>query len=289
MKKLNTILIICGIIVVTLVALYFIRAQKDETVHTELISVNRKEFLLPNDTIRGSIIIDINIEIPVYHHNPDLLDKINKQVLFRLFGKLAETNTPDTLLKQFADGMVDEYIANNREIVGRSRPANRLVFNNTFLMEGFSLLNDGNIFSYGISREVDLGGSFPANTRYYYNFDMRTGGIITERDIFLEDFEKELTEILRNKFIEAIQANDDLPTISSFNRTKNILEVIKPNGNFYLNDEAICYVFNPYEIAPINFMQGAEISLDFLSIRHLMSADSPVYYLVLQHEKNQKK
>ncbi len=288
MKKLSVILIVFGLIVATLLAIYFLSDQKVETIHTELISINRKEFLLPNDTARGSINIEINIEIPVHHQNSELHDRINKQVLFRLFGKLAETHSPDTLLKQFADEMVEEYISNNREIVGKLRPSNRLVFNNTFFMEGFSLLNDGKIFSYGISREVDLGGSFPANTRYYYNFDMNTGGIITEKDIFLEDFEPELTEIIRKRIIEESQVNDDLPTISSLEKTQYIIEAIKPNGNFYLNDEAICFVYNPYEIAPIKFMQGAEISLDFMAIKHLMKIDSPVYYLVLQYEKNNK-
>lgn len=284
-KKLILLAIGVLMVIVTIVVL-FKRTTPDYTVTTRLLEISEKEYLTA-DTTRGAITIGINIEIPEKANNQEVLEKIRKQVLFRLFGKLTHNISPDSLLRQFVDELKQDYLKNNQEFATKLQPWNKLVFNHSLFLEGFSLLNDGKIYSYGISREVDLGGTFPAQTRFYYNFDMQSGEILTEKDIFIEGFENELTEIIKEQIMAESQTNEDFPVISSFKQSPFIIEAIQPNGNFYLNDEAICFVFNPYEIAPINFIRGAEVSLKYPTIKHLMKLDSPVYYLVELSEKNQ--
>lgn len=57
------------------------------------------------------------------------------------------------------------------------------------------------------------------------------------------------------------------------------LDAIKPNGNFYITDESINYVFNPYEIAPY-YMGQTEVTIPFARIRNILKPNSIVQYLV---------
>jgi hypothetical protein len=149
-------------------------------------------------------------------------------------------------------------------------------------LEGFSLINDAHIFSYGISRQVDLGGSYPSGTRYYLNFSLETGEKITEQDIFIAGYESELIDLIKEQIIidSKISDDDEIPSIQSFEESNYIVENIKPNGNFFLNEEAICYVFNPYEISPVYFPGETEVAIPYSKIKHLMKENNPIVYLV---------
>lgn len=268
-------------------AIMIFRPREPKTVQTELISVTDKQYLTA-DTTRGAISIDISIEFPVFYHNQEVFQKISNQIFVSLFGKKTENIAPDSLLKIYVEELKAEYLDYNHEFVNKIKPGNKVTFNNFVIIEGFSLLSDENIFAYGISREIDLGGNYPAKTNYYLNFDLKNGNIIKEKDIFVEGYENELTSIIRNKIIELSKKEDDIPEINKFEDTEYILEAIKPNGNFYINDEGICYVFNPYEIAPVYYMQGAEICLFYHEIKHLMKTVHPLSYLLTAINHNNK-
>jgi hypothetical protein len=273
--------------IVIFTAIMIFRPRDPKTVQTELVSVTDKQYLTA-DTTRGAISIDISIEFPVYYQNEEILHKISNQIFEGLFGKNVNDIAPDSLLKSYVEELKAEYLDYNREFVSKIKPGNKVVFNNFVIIEGFSLLSDANIYSYGISRELDLGGNYPAKTNYYFNFNLKNGELIKESDIFIEGYEMELTQLIREKIIEFSKMNDDIPEIDNFKNTEYILEAIKPNGNFYINDEGICYVFNPYEIAPVYYMQGAEICLLYHEIKHLMKTEQPLSYLIHAINKNNK-
>jgi hypothetical protein len=129
---------------------------------------------------------------------------------------------------------------------------------------------------------VDLGGSYPSGTRYYLNFSLETGEKITEQDIFIAGYESELIDLIKEQIIidSKISDDDEIPSIQSFEESNYIVENIKPNGNFFLNEEAICYVFNPYEISPVYFPGETEVAIPYSKIKHLMKENNPIVYLV---------
>jgi hypothetical protein len=274
--------------IVIFTAIMIFRPREPKIVQTELISVTDKQYLTA-DTTRGAISIDISIEFPVFYQNDEVLQKISNQIFVNLFGKKAENISPDSLLKHYVGELKAEYLDYNSEFVSKIKPGNKVAFNNFVIIEGFSLLSDENIYAYGISREIDLGGNYPARTNYYFNFNLKNGNIIRESDIFIEGYEQELTELIRKKIIELSKTEEEIPEIKSFEDTEYILEAIKPNGNFYINDEGICYLFNPYEIAPVYYMQGAEICLLYPEIKHLMKPEHPLSYLISAINNNNQK
>jgi hypothetical protein len=279
MKKRFYLLIISILAVISIICILYYLPKPSKTIVTENYSLVDKQYL-SKDTTLGALSIDINIELPVDYKDKLMLDKIRTIVSSELFGNFKLIYPDDSLLYFFTEELKLEYVQNNIDFAEKISDDSHLVFNNSFILEGFSLLNDENIFSYGISRYVDFGGTHPAKTRFFYNFNLENGTIIQESDLFVDGYEVELTEIIKNKIIEDSHNSEGIPYIDSFDNTEYILEAIKPNGNFYINDEAICYVFNPYEIAPINYIGETEVVLPYQLIRHLLKVGNPISYLL---------
>jgi hypothetical protein len=67
--------------------------------------------------------------------------------------------------------------------------------------------------------------------------------------------------------------------ILSLNDTDFWVEAIKPNGNFYITDESINYVYNPYEIAPY-YMGQTEVVLPFYRLIDILKPNNVISYLI---------
>ena len=277
MKKIF--LVIISILVILVVVLFLIfRPVAVSIVVTENYNFTDKAYLTA-DTTQGALTIEMHLELPTTYQNQKTLDKIQTIIRTELFGDSFANLPNDTLMQSFAYVLKDEYIQNNLDFADKISDNNRLVFNNSFLLEGFALLNDEHIFSYGISRFVDFGGTHPTKTRFFYNFNLSSGDVIHEQDLFQVGYMTELAAIIRKKIMEDNQNMEELPDKVQVDEMTFSYESIKPNGNFYINDVGICYVFNPYEIAPY-YIGETEVILPYQLISHLMKTDNPVNYLV---------
>ena len=160
-------------------------------------------------------------------------------------------------------------------------------FNNDHNIEGFSLLNDKKIYSYGIDRYVYMGGAHGLSNRTYFNFNLETGNLITEKDIFTDNSRGAISDLIKVRIIEESKETYETgtPPIRDLDDTDFWTDSIKPNGNFYITDESINYVFNPYEIAPY-YIGQTEVTLPFERIKKFLKPQNPIAYLV---EKQSKK
>jgi len=272
-----------SILAIIFLTVYFIfRPERPDILVTETVQITDKQYLT-EDTTRGALSIDITVEFPVEYSKHNLLEKIRTQIITNLVGENYLKVAQDSILPMFIRELKEEYINNNEIVVEKLEKTGYLVLNNSFTMEGFALLNDDNIFSYGISRDVDFGGTHPTRTRFFYNYNLHNGEQLTEKDLFREDALDSLALLLREEVKRLSKENDEMPTIDNFEDSIYNPEAIRPNGNFYINDEAICYVFNPYEIAPLSYAFETEVVLPYPLIWSLLRTDSPINYLVKQH------
>ncbi len=283
MNKKILLLTISILLLIFIAAYLFFKPTSPDNVQTELRSITDKQFLT-EDTTRGALSIELSIEVPVAYTKSSILDKIKSGIYLQLVGEQYLTMPEDTILPSFVAALKTEYLNNNAFVADKISKTDFLVLNNSFYMEGFSLLNDEHIFSYGILRDVDFGGNHPTRTRFFFNYNLKNGEQITEDDIFVPRYEEELTALLRAEVQRLSKENKDMPTIDSYENTSYTIEAIRPNGNFYINDEGICFVFNPYEIAPLSYAYEIEVMLSYQQLKTLMQENNPLQYLVLQHE-----
>ena len=118
-------------------------------------------------------------------------------------------------------------------------------FNFETNIKGKILFCDSNVLSYQRELYTYAGGAHGMTTKINYVFDIKTGRILTEEDIFGKGFERKTTKQLIDK-ANILRAEGQLPAEDEFYNNWNIV----PNGNFALTDSSVIYTFNPYEIAP---------------------------------------
>jgi len=264
--------------------LFYSCTQK--TIKTEEKDFVRKYFLA-KDTTKGALSVDIEVEIPSAFTNKDILKSIRGTIISNLFGKEYTSYSNDSIVLLFAKDLVTDYTENNKPLLSVKDSANRYSFNNEHVVSGFGLLSDKKIYVYGIERYVYMGGAHGLETRNYYNFDLKTGKLITENDLFKPNFQAALAEIIKKRIVEEskeVKDEKDTEPIISLEDTDFWTEAIKPNGNFYITDESINYVFNPYEIAPY-YIGQTEVSIPFSRIRNLLKPTCIITYLVEKQAK----
>jgi hypothetical protein len=277
MKKQSILLVIS-----ILTAIIFISCTQ-KTIKTEEKDFTQK-YYLSTDTAEGALSVDIHVEIPVAFAQKNVFDSIRTTIISTVFGEQFVSHATDSIVQLFAATLHEEYKANNEPLINELDSTSSYSFNNEHTVEGFSLLSDKNIYSYGIDRYVYMGGAHGLSNRIYFNFDLKTGRKILENDLFVKGYEKSLTELIKKRIIEESKENNDTEPIIDLEDTDFWIDSIKPNGNFYITDESINYVFNPYEIAPY-YMGQTEVSLPFSRIKKMLKSTSIIAYLVEKQMK----
>lgn len=247
-----------------------------------------KRLYLTNDTAKGSLNIDIEVEFPVKFRDNQILDSIRSSIISNVFGDDYIKLPDDSVIPHFVKDIYDDYVENNLPLVHQLDSGSVYSFNNEHTVSGFSLLSDQNIYVYGIERYVYMGGAHGLETRNYYNYSLRTGKLISENDLYTGNYIQNLSDLIKKRIVEQSHESGNQEPILSLEDTDYWTDSIKPNGNFYITDESINYVFNPYEIAPYS-MGETEVVLPFDRIRSYLKSDSPIAYLVKKFEKTNKK
>jgi len=280
MKKLSIVLLV-SILTTTL---FFSCTQN--TIKTEEKDYVKKYFL-SKDTTKGALSVDIEVEIPVSFANKEVLKSIRSTIITNLFGQEYISQINDSLVLLFTKNLYADYRENNEPLLTVMDSANRYSFNNEHVVSGFSLLSDKKIYVYGIERYIYMGGAHGLETRNYFNFDLKTGNIITEKDLFNSNYQAELSEIIKKRIVEEskeMKETKETEPILSLEDTDFWADSIKPNGNFYITDESINFVFNPYEIAPY-YMGQTEVSIPFNRLKNILKPNNIIAYLVEKQAK----
>ena len=257
-----------------------------KTVKTEEKDLT-KRYYLTKDTTKGWLNVDIEVEIPTQFADTNVLKSIRATIISNLFGNEYISQPNDSLVPIFAKELLSDYRDNNEPLINELDSTSHYSFNNEHTVTGFSLLSDKKIYAYGIERYIYMGGAHGLETRNFYNFDLKTGKIITEKDLFKANFESELAKLIKARIVEESKEYKDEKNsepITDLEDTDFWTDSIKSNGNFYITDESINYVFNPYEIAPY-YMGQTEVTLPFSRLKSLLKPNSIIAYLVEKQAK----
>ena len=272
MKK-TTKLLFTSLLIVT----FFVSCKQKTIMTTE--NSHSEIYYLAADTAKGSLHLNLMVELPACYHNEIILDSIRNTLITNLFGSDYLQFGNDSILKVFAASLINEYKITNAPLLEQLDSTAFYSFFNEHNLEGFSLLNDEKIYSYGINRYVFMGGAHGLTTLNYFNFDLKSGKQIMENDLFEAGFEETLTSLLKTRIVEQSNEDPNVETIISLDDTDYWVDAIKPNNNFYITDESLNYVFNPYEIAPY-YMGITEVIIPFDRIKEMLKKPSVIDYLI---------
>ena len=132
--------------------------------------------------------------------------------------------------------------------------------------------NKGDILSCIFYTEFFYGGTHGGHLHKYLVFDLKTGLLLKEADIFKEGYKNELNLIILNKIAEQneVKTAEELVELGFFGAVE-----LNSNDNFLLNENGITYLYNEYEIAP--YVMGATtVFIPYKELKNILKEQSPV-------------
>jgi len=267
--------IIYGLLTIAMVALWAVSC-KEPTMKMKNLNYADREFLLPEDTAEGVLSVSIQVELPETYTNTAVLATIRNTLITSMFGKNYIAIADDSVPQKYFAELAADYRNSNEPIVRLIEECDPLLtLNYEHNLEGFTVLNTPHFYSYGYERYVYAGGAHGLNTTNYLNFDLADGHLIVESDLFAPETQTALVALLKKGIVQQ-------QGIADLEQSPFYIDSIKPNNNFYISDEGITFVFNPYEIAPY-YVGKTEVLLTCDDIAPLLKANSPIAIMI---EKN---
>jgi hypothetical protein len=232
-------------------------------------------FHLTPDTTLGGLSISIEAELPVNFSNKEILKSIQQQIVGKMFGEIY-TNLPvDSIIPSYVSRLYNDYKISYGTDLEKYKDLKGPMLSNEIQVEAVSMFLDDKILSYSYERYAYMGGAHGNSNRYFYNFDLKNGHILHESDIFIDNYKAPLTELIKQRIVEDNAEIESVADLTEFDFWES---EIRPNGNFYISDEGIVYVFNPYEIAPYSTGQ-TEVTLPYDRLKVLLKPGNLISYL----------
>lgn len=223
--------------------------------------------------------LQINFVYPSEGADKAILEKIQKQFVSAYFGEKYENLSPAEAVARYTDNYIADYkeleTDFKRELENEDEGAVGAWYSYYEMSEDEIAYNCNDLLSYTVLVENYTGGAHGAHARTNHVINLKTGKPVTEEEIFVENYQDNLAEILVDRIARENQVDDpkELENMGFFS-----VDEIYPNGNFLVDEGGITYTFNEYEIAA--YVVGAtHVYLPFESIQYLLKKDSPISHL----------
>ena len=231
------------------------------------------------DGQESNLTFSIRYAYPVaVNASDEVLAKLQCAVCQMVLGDAFLDMRPQQAIEAYAAMKHNEYIQNNLPLLQEwaidheDESFGETLFNEELIISAapigncLPLTNIPSLWSYAMDVYEYTGGAHGNRYLLIQNYDLQTGDAVSEQDLFIDDYYEQLKTLL----LEALIAQtDEAETRKDLRRLGYSVADVVPNENFYVTDEGITYVYNPYEIAPYA-MGCIQISLSWDSIRHLL-------------------
>ena len=135
--------------------------------------------------------------------------------------------------------------------------------------------NQNDLISLQVRHVSNKGGRESYETLRNFVIDLKTGNILSEKDIFREGYESQLRRIIINKLFKQNGVNDisELEQLGYFG-----VDEIIPNKNFLVDAKGITFIFNKGEYSSY-LINAPVIFIPYDEIRHLLRENTTVWKL----------
>lgn len=226
--------------------------------------------------------LQIKFTYPVKMGDKDLLNAVQQLFVSSYFGEEYENLSPEEATTRYAN----DYLASYKELEADYKDEVAKASEETPVGSWFSYYemsideieyNQDNLLSYTVYFENYTGGAHGSHASNNHVIDLKTGKFVTEEDIFVDNFQDKLAQLLIDKIAEQNKVADakELENIGFFS-----IDEIYPNGNFLLDGDGITYSFNEYEIAA--YVVGiTKVHLSYKDLAVLLKKESPISHLFI--------
>lgn len=250
----------------------------DNDLKFDSISVDKTYYLLGNPE-NPNCNLQINFTFPSRYDDKDILKKIQQQFVYSYFGESYEGLLPEEAVAKYTEDYLDSYKELEEDFQKELKKDHDAPVGAWFSYYEMSsdeiAYNKNDILSYTVNFDNYTGGAHGAHSFSNHVINLKTGEVIEEEDIFIENYQDDLAQILVDRIAKQNNVDNpkELENVGFFS-----VEEIFPNGNFLIDDYGITYTFNEYEIAA--YVVGAtNVHLPYEEIQYLLKRESPIAHL----------
>ncbi|HJA88210.1 MAG TPA: DUF3298 and DUF4163 domain-containing protein [Candidatus Parabacteroides intestinavium] len=226
-----------------------------------------------------------NLQIKfIYPSDADkaLLPEIQKQFVNAYLGEAYDTLAPQEAIKKYTDDYIEAYKDLEEDFkveLARSEKEGNPVgawFSYYEMSSNTIRFNQDGLLCFSVNFENYTGGAHGAHAYNHFVLNANTGHRISEEDIFVDNYQDSLAEILVAQIAKQNDISDpkELENMGFFS-----VDEIYPNNNFFVDDTGITYTFNEYEIAA--YVVGpVHVHLSFEEVQYLLRSDTPITQLI---------
>lgn len=271
-------------IIALLCCLYSCNSKNSQSNETIVDTVAIKEMVikeayhLSGDTAQPACKVSITMDIPVKYKQDSDGVRLQKMLTPLIFG---DEYASDSLFESSAKKAVASHIGAYKELEPEfekelSNDGGSYSCDWDFEYNITAIYNHNDIISYDLSTSEYTGGAHGMYSDLFYTIDLSNWHRIVLEDIFKPESMDQVNQVLLNQLLKSLDlaAPDSLLELGFFD-TENI----EANENFYFTDDALCWVFNPYEIACYATGQ-VHIKVPFKEIEMFLLPESPVRRLI---------
>ncbi len=193
---------------------------------------------------------------------------LTKDFISNCIGKeYSKKENTEEALNSLTKDLIKNYIT---EVCGTT-PENKIEgeswMNYEYILSNDILYNAHGILSYSCDTYVYTGGAHGLNTTLCYVYDFYDNKEVLINSIFKEESLPNVLSLIKEELAREEYADDiDMDNV-------NVTE------NFFVDDEGIHWIYNPYEIAP--YALGAiEVSIPYSDIEKYMIDNTPIKSLL---------
>ncbi|MGL4292083.1 MAG: DUF3298 and DUF4163 domain-containing protein [Bacteroidales bacterium] len=238
-----------------------------------------------NDTARPACNFKLDMKYPSASNDAKLLDSVQKIFIESYLGAQYASESPAIAAQNYMKSYVNDYLELEKDSIMFNRAVKEgwglASFNYEEISSSEIKFNRGGFFSYAVSIYSFTGGAHGMNGTNNHVINLETKSLMTLNDLFPETSLQDVGSLIigqiakdRN-FTNPAQLNED----GFFS-----IEDVVPTDNFYINEEGIGWVYNPYEIAVYATGQ-IHVFLDWSTVKPYLQEETPVMKLVEESEK----
>lgn len=236
---------------------------------------------LLNDKTAPYAELKINIEYPI-KGDKELKEWVTSQISQHVLGEKYANIAPETAIEQYTQRYDEEYINNVEELykeeleVVEDAEQVGVWYYYTHSNSGEVTYYNKSVLTYEANVHEFTGGAHGNYAINYLNLDLVNKTKIELHQLFSDGYELDLTDIIKNQ-IKIDNKAEDLNDAGFWE--DNII----PTENFKLDDKAITFLYNTYEIAPYS-MGDQAVTVSYEKIKDWLNLDNPIVKELLNIE-----
>lgn len=243
----------------------------------EEVNINKKEHLLADES-KPACNLSISLTFVSSANTTEAKDSLNAYLLSTALGNKYRHSVPQEAVNSYAQKYIEEYRNDLEPMLKKDIESNidnaqlTAWYSYELKIEGRVETYTKNLFTYRTLQDEYSGGPHGMYTTEFINIDLSDLHQIQPDELFVEDYQETLTELLWYQLAldNQVESRDELEEMGYATTGE-----LAPIENFYLNKDGITFYYNVYEIAP--YAMGAiQITLSYDLLEYILNYENPI-------------